>query len=199
VLSTEHPLLLSSRSPRRIELLQGAAIPVVALAADVDESVVPGERWDAYLERVVGAKLEAAEALLRARPECPAVLVADTVVVVDGTILGKPADATESASMIQRLAGRSHEVSTRFAVQTRGGRSLHQTVTTIVDVDPLHPDDVARYVATGEGLDKAGAYAIQGGFAFAVRAIRGSYSNVVGLPLAEVVESLRRLAPPSTR
>jgi septum formation protein len=167
---------------------------VVAIAADADESVVPGERCDIYVERVVEAKLEAAAALLPERPECPAVLVADTVVVVDGAILGKPADAAESASMIARLSGRSHDVSTRFAVRDREGRAVRATVTTSVDVVALSAADVARYVATGEGLDKAGAYAIQGGFAFAVRAIRGSYSNVVGLPLAEVVESLRTLA-----
>jgi septum formation protein len=194
VLSPDHPLVLGSRSPRRAELLQSAAIPFVAIAADVDESVAGGERWDTYVERVVESKLEAAEVFLRARPECLAVLVADTVVVVDEAILGKPVDSADSAAMIRRLAGRSHEVSTGFAVRTRDGRVQRKTVTTIVEVDPLGPDDVARYVGTGEGLDKAGAYAIQGGFAFAVRSIRGSYSNVVGLPLAEVVESLRLLA-----
>lgn len=194
MLSQDHPLVLGSRSPRRAELLRSAAIPFVVNAADVDESIASGERWDAYVERVVESKLVAAERLLRARPECLAVLVADTVVVVDDAILGKPIDSAESAAMIRRLAGRSHQVSTRFALRARDGRVLRQTVTTVVEVDPLGPDEVARYVGTGEGLDKAGAYAIQGGFAFAVRSIRGSYSNVVGLPLAEVVESLRLLA-----
>jgi septum formation protein len=194
VLSKDSPLLLGSRSPRRVELLRSAQIPVLALGADADESVVPGDRWDTYVERVVEAKLHAAEVLLEAHPECPALLVADTVVVLGDAILGKPADAEESAAMIRRLSGGSHEVSTRFGLQARDGRILRHTVTTVVDVEPLSERDVASYVATGEGLDKAGAYAIQGGFAFAIRSIRGSYSNVVGLPLAEVVRALRELS-----
>jgi septum formation protein len=176
-------------------LLQSAGVPLRVGAISADESLLAGEVWSVYLERVVAAKLEHAEEL-NAQPEhrdCPAVLVADTVVVVDGAVLGKPVDAADSARMLRLLSGRDHEVSTRFALRTREGETLARTVTTKVTVRPLSAQEVANYVASKEGDDKAGGYAIQGGFSFAVRSIAGSYACVVGLPICEVVEGLQAL------
>ncbi len=195
VLSHSSPLLLASGSPRRRELLQSAGVPLRVGAISADESLLAGEAWSVYLERVVAAKLEQAKQL-NAQPEhrdCPAVLVADTVVVVDGAVLGKPVDAADSARMLRLLSGRGHEVSTRFALRTREGETLARTVTTKVTVRPLSAQEVANYVASKEGDDKAGGYAIQGGFSFAVRSIAGSYACVVGLPICEVVEGLQAL------
>ncbi|MBL9026961.1 MAG: septum formation protein Maf [Myxococcales bacterium] len=193
----ELPLLLASASPRRRELLERVGLPLVVLAVDVDETPLPAEPAAAYVERVTLAKLAAAGQAASARGiGHAACLVADTTVVVDGAILGKPADASEGAAMIRAIAGRAHEVSTRFAIALAGqaGVAHAQTVTTRVHVRALDEDFIARYVATGEGRDKAGGYAIQGLFSSAIPRIEGSYTNVVGLPVSEVVEALEALA-----
>ncbi len=186
------PLLLASASPRRSELLRAAVVPIVVAPVDVDESARPSEEPDAYLERIVGAKLGAA----RAAPAPPhaAVLVADTIVVVDGRMLAKPVDDDEALEMVLALSGRAHRVSTRYAVAPAGGADhREETVTTRVFVRGVGEAWGRRYVATGEGRDKAGAYAIQGIFSAAVTRIEGSYSNVVGLPVAEVIVALEEL------
>jgi len=154
---------------------------------------MPAESADDYLNRVVDAKLAAAGAVVQASEV--GVLVADTIVLMGERILGKPEDDAESAEMFSSLAGRTHEVWTRFAVMTTGGRAAthRETVRTQVTFRPLSEREIAGYVATGEGRDKAGAYAIQGVGAFAVVAIRGSYSNVVGLPACEVITALMSL------
>lgn len=203
------PLLLGSGSPRRREILTALGIPVRVAKADVDESVRPRELAEAYLERVVADKLAAVTRLPDVRG-AGAVLVADTSVIVDGTPIGKPSDEADARAMLRRLAGRAHEVWTRFAVggatpagdperSSRapgalaiGGALAAETVRTRVWFRDLDEDEIAGYAATGEGLDKAGAYAIQGIGAFAVARIEGSYSNVVGLPACEVVVALRR-------
>lgn len=190
-LSASSPLLLASGSPRRRELLASVGVPLIVRAPSVDETALGGELAHAYLERIVAAKASAARASRRA--EEAGFLVADTVVIVDQEILGKPRDAAESGQMIARIAGRTHEVATRFWLEREHGAEVVQTVRTEVTVKPLRADVIARYVATGEGLDKAGAYAVQGLFAFAVRRLAGSYTNVVGLPLAEVVDALEGL------
>ncbi len=183
-------LVLGSGSPRRREYVASLGLPFVVRPADVDESVLPGERPLAYLERICDAKLRAVAA---ASPEGALVFVADTSVIVDGDVLGKPADAAENAAMITRLAGRAHDVSTRFALG-RAGRAVHaETVTTHVTFRALSPAHVARYVASAEGLDKAGGYAVQGFGAWLVSHIEGSYSNVVGLPMCELVRALEVL------
>lgn len=167
-------------------------------AVEVDETPLPGEAPAAYLERIVAVKLEAALELVEAAPPV-AVLVADTTVVLDERVLGKPSSDAEAFDMVRSIAGRRHEVRTRFAIARSGELSHAHTVVTVVEVRALDPRAIAAYVATGEGRDKAGAYAIQGHFAASVTRIDGSYTNVVGLPLAEVVELLERsgLAEPA--
>ena len=188
---------LGSASPRRRALVEALGIPLVVVAVDVDERRRGNEDAAAYLERVALDKLHGASADDRAAG-ASIVLVADTIVLLDGEILGKPADVDESRSMLTRLAGRTHEVRTRFALGVpRGGplaAALHaETVSTRVEFKSLDAREIDRYVATGEGADKAGGYAIQGIGSFAVRRIEGSYANVVGLPVCEVVDALRRL------
>lgn len=160
-------------------------------AVAIDETALPGERPDAYLARIVAAKLAAARG-----DDVGAVLVADTSVIDGEAILGKPTGPEDAERMIARLAGRTHEVWTRFAIGTGGTppAELHaETVITTVTFRPLTDEQVRRYVASGEGTDKAGAYAIQGRGAALVARIEGSYSNVVGLPACEVVVALERL------
>jgi septum formation protein len=195
MIDPQHPLLLGSASPRRREILATLGLPLVVLPAVVDESVLPGEEALPYLARVAALKLAATGA----RPEAAsagAILVADTTVILDGQILGKPADEAEARSMLRALAGRAHQVSTRFAISGPDAptRPLHEeTVSTHVVFRALDDAEIEGYAATGEGLDKAGAYAVQGLGSFAVSRIEGSYANVVGLPACEVISALRRL------
>ncbi len=165
-------------------------MPFAHAACEVDESWSPPELPAAYLERVVAAKLRAAAALPQAQA-ASGLLVADTIVVSEGAILGKPQSRDEARGTLRSLAGRTHHVSTRFALRALGsGRELAQTVTSDVTFRPLHRDALEAYVATGEGADKAGGYAIQGLGGFLVTELRGSYSAVVGLPVAEVADAL---------
>lgn len=186
------PLFLASGSPRRREILTTLGLPFEAAGVDADESRRPGEGVEVYLERVVGEKLRLAE-LEASRRGLGVVLVADTVVVLEGRALGKPADRADNAAMLRALSGRTHQVMTRFALARRGAPAFAQTVVTDVRFRDLDEGEVAAYVATGEGLDKAGGYAVQGVGGFAVAAVAGSYSNVVGLPACELVLALRRL------
>lgn len=192
--SARHPLLLGSGSPRRRELLSGVGIPLELRVASVDESVAGREAPASYLRRVVGQKLSAVAAGGVGAAAC--VLVADTIVVVDDVILGKPSGDDEALQMLQMLAGRWHSVLTAFAIATnaapREAVSM-VTVSTRVFVREVARGELERYVASREGKDKAGAYAIQGVFGHLVQRIDGSYTNVVGLPLCEVVLELRRL------
>ncbi len=191
------PLVLGSLSPRRREILETLRLPFVVASAHIDEDVRVGETPDAYLSRIVRQKLVAVARI--APPRGRALLVADTVVIADEAILGKPRDAADAERMIASLSGREHEVATRFAISDlraadRGAPLHEETVRTKVVFRELTEDEVRRYVATGEGVDKAGAYAIQGIGGFAVSRIVGSYPNVVGLPSCEVVVALKRLA-----
>jgi septum formation protein len=194
-ISPDRPLVLGSASPRRRELIALLDVPVVVRVPTVDESQLPGEPPDAYLERVTLAKLEAIRAL--GGHAASGVLVADTIVVDPcGAVLGKPADDDDARAMIVRLAGATHEVCTRFVLGglEAGSRAEHaQTVATRVTFRPVSHDEVSAYVASGEGRDKAGGYAAQGRAAAFVQRIDGSYTNVVGLPLCEVVVALRGL------
>jgi septum formation protein len=169
-------------------------VPFVVRAAEVDEDMHAGESPDGYLERVTASKLEAVRAACA--QEADAILVADTTVVAPGgRILGKPASDDDSTAMLRELAGATHEVKTRFAIGAPSpGPALHaETVTTRVTFRALSADEIARYVATGEGRDKAGSYAVQGLAAAFVSRIEGSYTGVVGLPLCEVAVALRGL------
>jgi septum formation protein len=190
-----HPLLLGSASPRRREILATLGLPLVVAAAAVDETPRAQEPPLAYLGRVALDKLAAAACLPEARSS-GAVLVADTTVVLDDRPLGKPLDEAEARAMLRALSGRAHTVSTCFAISGPPDPARPrccETVTSRVVFRALDDDEVAAYAATGEGLDKAGAYAIQGIGAFAVARVEGSYSNVVGLPACEVVAALRRV------
>lgn len=187
-------MLLGSQSPRRRQILETLGIPNVVRAASVDEAVVPGEAIDAYLARIVEAKLWAAVGQIGTLTPAAA-LAADTVVVLDGEILGKPEDNRDAVRLLSRLAGRVHTVLTHFAIldMERAERPVcARTVETRVQMRPATPGELERYAATGEGLDKAGAYAVQGCGAFLVERIDGSPSNVIGLPACEVVVELER-------
>lgn len=198
------PLLLGSGSPRRREILTNLRVSFIVHVAGADESTRPYEGAAAYLERVVRAKLLAVtQALPDLSSRASAVLVADTSVIDDGAILGKPADVDEAEAMIARLAGRTHEVWTRFAIgaavpASRVEAPLHeQTVITRVTFRALTAARIRAYAESGEGMDKAGGYAVQGLGAGLVARIEGSYTNVVGLPACEVLVALEEsgLAP----
>jgi septum formation protein len=176
-------LVLASASPRRRELLGWLVGGWVLDAAEIDERPAPKEAADSLVRRLALAK---ARAVGSRRP--PAwVLGADTVVEIDGEVLGKPADAAAATAMLGRLAGREHRVSTGFALLAPGGMvKAAEVVVTRVRFRPLAPDAIAAYVASGEPEGKAGGYAIQGRGAGLIERIDGSLTNVIGLPLVEV-------------
>jgi len=182
-----HYLILASRSPRRAELLTAAGISFEVLAADVDETPLPGEAPAAYVERLAIAK---AKAVLTLRPEAR-VLGADTTVTIDGEILGKPIDDADAARMLRKLSGRMHEVHTGVSLIS-AARVQSAVDTTRVWFDPMTDEDISWYVATGEPVDRAGAYAIQGFASRFIPRIEGSYTNVVGLPVAMVSSILKK-------
>ncbi|TSE35373.1 Maf family protein [Tepidimonas charontis] len=189
---------LASQSPRRRDLLLQWGVTPVPLPPDPEEdaealeAVQPGEAPAAYVRRVTRAKLRAAQQRLRRRGWPPGVvLCADTTVALYGAILGKPADAAEAAQMLRRLSGRVHHVLTAVAVASPLGqwRALSRSRVWFAD---LSEADIAAYVASGEPMGKAGAYAIQGRAALWVRRISGSHSGIVGLPAFETGALLRR-------
>jgi septum formation protein len=207
-LNAETPLWLGSASPRRREILENLRIPFRVAAGAPDERVLAGETPEIYLARVVLAKLGAVRALVAERARAgDVVLVADTSVVLGDTILGKPIDeghgdrergTAAAEAMVARLAGRTHRVLTRFVLARAGNVAsddvLHaETVETRVTFRPLSEGAVRAYAASGEGLDKAGGYAVQGLGAGLVARIDGSYANVVGLPACELVVALATL------
>jgi septum formation protein len=184
------PLILASTSPRRAELLSSAGYEFSVEVAEVDESVQPTELPDAYVIRVARAK---ASQVARRRQESGAVVLgADTTVVAGGEILGKPKNAADAIRMIQLLAGAVHEVLTGV-VMLAGAREMAEVVRTRVHVLPISMNEIRWYVGTGEPEGKAGAYAIQGRAARFIDRIEGSWSNVVGLPVATVARMLREL------
>lgn len=180
-------LILASRSPRRQELLARAGIAHRVEPADVDESVLPGEGARDYVQRVARAKAEAVEGA-----SGDIILGADTVVVIEGEILGKPADKGEARRMLERLAGREHSVITGICLR-RGAERAEAAEETRVRFLPMSESEIDEYVASGEPMDKAGAYAIQGLASKYVDRIEGCYFNVVGLPVGRVWSLLRAL------
>jgi septum formation protein len=199
-------IILASASPRRAELLHAAGIEFDVMPANVDETVHPGETPEEYVQRVAEAKATAVRHRANGRP----VLAADTVVVVDKVILGKPVDREDAKRMLRTLSGRSHDVLTAVLLSrgptppsTQGGfgeprgsappQVDKRIDLTTVEFAPLTGDEIDWYVATGEPDDKAGAYAIQGYASRFITRIDGSYSNVVGLPVALVYEMINSL------
>jgi septum formation protein len=192
-------IYLASQSPRRSQLLSQLGVEHRLLLPDADEdsealeAVLPGEAPLAYVQRVTDLKLQAALARLRRRqlPLAP-VLCSDTTVALGRTILGKPQDAAHAARMLGRLAGRSHRVLTAIALGN-GAHAVRACSVSRVTFAPLLADDVAAYVASGEPMGKAGAYAVQGLAAAFIARIEGSYSGIMGLPLYETAQALRAL------
>ncbi len=181
-------IVLASQSPRRRELLAQIGIAHEVRPADVDESVLPGEEPLPHVERLARAK---AHALAGVMPDA-VVIAADTIVVVDGRILGKPADDGHAREMLRALAGRTHTVHTAVAV-ARGESTLSAVESVAVTFRALGDDEIAAYVETGEPRDKAGAYGIQGYGAVLVQRIEGDYFAVMGLPLMRLVMLLRQM------
>jgi septum formation protein len=178
-------LVLASASPRRAELLRQLGCAFVVRPAEVDESPHPQELPMTYLERIVASKLHAA----LPGNDMQLVLCADTLVHRDGQIFDKPASPAAQRAALQSLAGSVHTVSTRFAL-AHAGRSFAQTVSTSVHIASMSAAEIEAYLATGEGVGKAGGYAIQGVFARYVARVDGSYTGVVGLPLHQVALAL---------
>lgn len=187
-------LLLASASPRRAGLLRQIGVPFRQIAApDVDERVFPGESADTYVQRLAHDKaMTGWQRLAVDEREQAAVLGADTTVVLDDQILGKPADATEAEQMLRRLSGREHRVLTAVSLCYGDGRCLNGGSITRVQFASLTDELIQRYIDSGEPFDKAGGYGIQGFGAVLVASITGSYSGVVGLPLREVALLLQQ-------
>ncbi len=187
---TEEPFVLASSSPRRQELLRVLGLSFQVMPSSVEEEPLQGEGPYEHVLRLCQAK---AKEVGRLRPD-HWVIGADTVVVLDGVILGKPRDREQACEILQMLQGRTHEVYTGVCVlRMRDGRCATEVVRTEVLFRGLTRREVEWYVRKGDALDKAGAYGIQGLGGALIRGIHGSYSNVVGLPLAELVDMLREL------
>jgi septum formation protein len=181
-------VILASASPRRRELLALIGIAHEVWPADVDESAFPDEAPAPHAERLARAK---AHAMAERHPHA-VVIAADTIVVVDGEILGKPRDTSHAAQMLGRLAGREHVVYTAIAV-ARDARTESAVEDVRVTMRTLRPEEIAAYIGTGEPMDKAGAYGIQGYGATIVERVDGDYFSVMGLGLRRLVELLARI------
>ena len=188
------PLYLASGSPRRRELLTQIGVPFTAVSADIDETPLAHETPSAYVERLARGKAEAGRRALHADVD-GCVLGADTAVVLDGRILGKPLDQAEAMTMLLSLSGREHEVLTAIAVLD-GQRCESRVVSSRVRFRSITEQEAAAYWASGEPRDKAGGYGIQGLGAVFVAGLEGSYSAVVGLPLCETAELLGHFGIP---
>jgi septum formation protein len=187
----EPDIVLASASPRRRELLERMGLVLVVLPADVDETPAPAERPADYAKRIAGAKCDAVAATRDPASSTP-IVGADTIVVVNDRILGKPADQADAREMLTSLAGRRHEVLTAYRVRARD-RMVERIVTTVVSFRALRPAELDAYLASGEWRGKAGGYAVQGIAAAFASELRGSVTNVIGLPVAELLADLQAL------
>lgn len=186
-MSTPPPLILASQSPRRAELIGRLGLTFETRPADIDETYLPHETPPAHAERLAGEK---ALTIAAHRPEA-LVIGSDTIVVVDGDVLGKPKDDAQAVEMLQRIAGREHEVCTGIAV-AHGGRMESALERVRVRVRDLDRRACEQYVATREPMDKAGAYGIQGYGSSIVDGIEGDYFAVMGLPVAKMLRLFER-------
>jgi septum formation protein len=186
---SEKFIYLASGSPRRRELLRQIGVSFRVIGAELDETARSGESAAAYVSRLAEAKAAVGWEGRRDLPAAP-VLAADTAVVLDGEILGKPADMKAAIDMLLKLSGRAHEVLTAVALRTAAGLKL-QVSRSSVSFRTVDPDEARAYWHTGEPRDKAGAYAIQGYAAVFIADLKGSYSGVMGLPLFETAELLK--------
>ena len=182
-------LILASQSPRRKELLGLYHIPFTVRVADIDETMDPGKDPAAEVARVSRAKGEAVP-----RDPEDIVIAADTIVVLDGKVLGKPRDAAHAEAMLSALSGKDHQVMTGVTV-LRGDQALTHTEITDIHFRTLSQKEIRAYVASGEPMDKAGAYGIQGGAALFAEKMHGDYYNVMGLPVCRLWQMLRQIAP----
>ncbi|NVZ27138.1 septum formation inhibitor Maf [Pseudomonas gingeri] len=191
------PLYLASGSPRRRELLTQIGVPFTAISADIDETPLMDETPAAYVERLARGKAAAGQGLLAssqvAAPFC--VLGADTAVVLDGRILGKPLDEADAVATLLALSAREHEVLTAIALLD-GDRCESRVVRSLVKFRTIKTEEASAYWSSGEPRDKAGSYAIQGLAAVFVEGLNGSYSGVVGLPVCETAELLGHFGIP---
>jgi len=208
------PIILASGSPRRIEMLSDLGLSFAACPQEIDESADYCEKPEIYVFRISAEKVDSAlesygssvsGAIALQNPERfnnfdesakrddPVFLGADTVVVYDGKLMGKPETRSDAREMILSLSGRTHQVISGYSIADLRGDRVHGTVTTSVTFRVLEDVEIEDYLSTMEWTDKAGAYGIQGAAAFMVSAIDGSYTNVVGLPLAEVTRALRKM------
>lgn len=204
MVSLEPRIYLASRSPRRRELLAQIGVRFEMLMfrglsredTDVDEAPLAGETPEAYVQRVTLAKARAGLARIQQRRLIAyPVLAADTTVEIDGSVIGKPGHEADAVAILRRLSGRTHRVLTAVALAEEG-RVEHLLNVNEVRFRPLENDEIRRYVSSGEPLDKAGAYGIQGRAAIFVEEIRGSYTGIMGLPLFETALLLRRFGYP---
>ncbi len=186
-------LLLASSSPRRLEILTALGIPFEVAPAEIDETLEPGESGSDAVRRF--AREKAAKAST-AHPD-DWILAADTLVLLDGAILGKPRDDSDAAEMLRRLSGREHRVVTAVRLMQGSGPAAEAVEESRVAIAPLSEEEIRWYVATGEPRDKAGAYAVQGLGARFVESIAGSFTNVMGLPARTVYRLLREAPDPA--
>jgi septum formation protein len=185
-----HPLILASASPRREELLRLLGLDFQIIPSRADETFFINERPAEHVLRLAENK---AHAVAQAHPHAW-VLGADTIVVIDGEVLGKPADSSAAARMLEKLSGRTHEVFTGFALLRLSGHiAVKEEVRAAVTFRSISEDEKLWYIKSQEPYDKAGAYAVQGLGAFFIKEIQGSYTNVMGLPLCEVVDALKKV------
>jgi septum formation protein len=184
-------LILASSSPRRRELLTSIGVDFDVVPSDISEEIIPGERPIEHVKRLSRSKA------LHVGLKYPTkwILGADTIVVIDGAILGKPSHRAEAAEMLSRLSGRRHEVFTGYSIINLAvpGSERLQCIRSVVTIRRMTDPEIAAYIRTGEPMDKAGSYAIQGIGSAIVKRVQGSYTNVVGLPLCEVAKDLQDL------
>jgi septum formation protein len=184
------PFILASASPRRKELLRSMGLKLKIIPAHVDETHINGESPQTHVRRL---SIDKATVIADQHPKA-LVLGADTIVVIDGLILGKPKNKSQARAMLERLSNRQHTVFTGFTIVSAGfGISKTKVVRSAVRFKKISPEEMDWYVNCDEPYDKAGGYAVQGKGAYFIKAIRGSYTNVIGLPLCEVLEELKRI------